>query len=127
MAYDVYMHVDGRYGRRARTYAVAATVIIWLWIRGVRHLMAHDPTLDPRRKARWRDLVRTARMGLSPSYLDIVGCGWRYLRPSYHPSQEGSTDQAVAYLAMSPAALAADGLSAGSTVGPAVGSAADSR
>jgi hypothetical protein len=31
-----------------------------------------------------------------------------YLRPGYHPSQHGSTSQAVAYLASSPAAAAAD-------------------
>jgi hypothetical protein len=32
----------------------------------------------------------------------------RYLSHAYHPSQEGSTAQAVAYLASSPAALAAE-------------------
>jgi predicted metal-dependent hydrolase len=31
----------------------------------------------------------------------------RYLSRDYHPSQEGSTEQAVAYLASSPAAVAA--------------------
>ncbi len=31
-----------------------------------------------------------------------------YFRKSYHPTETGDTDQAVAYLASSPAALAAD-------------------
>jgi predicted metal-dependent hydrolase len=31
----------------------------------------------------------------------------RYLGRTYHPSQEGSTEQAVAYLASTPAATAA--------------------
>jgi len=110
VAFDVYDHVDGRYVRRARTYAVAATALCYLWARGVRELMARDPGLDRHARPRWRDLVRTARKGLTPSYLDLVGCAWRYLQPGYHPSHEGSTSQAAAYLASSPAALAADGL-----------------
>lgn len=32
----------------------------------------------------------------------------RYLSRGYHPSQEGSTEQALAYLASSPAATAAE-------------------
>ena len=109
VAYDVYMHVDGRYLRRARTYVVGATALCYLWARGVSYLMVNDPTLDRPVKPRWRNLVSTARKGLTPSYPDIAGCAWRYLQRGYHPSQEGSTSQAVAYLAQSPAALAADG------------------
>src|SRR3954471_6811935 len=112
VAYDVYMHVDGRYLRRARTYVVGATALCYLWARGVQYLMTRDPTLEQPARARWRDLVRSARKGLTPSYLDIVGCAWRYLQPGYHPTQEGSTSQAVGYLAHSPVALRADGLSA---------------
>lgn len=108
VAYDVFMHLDGRYVRRARTYAAAALALCWLWGRGVRYLMANDPSLIPRQKARFRDLVRSGRRGLTPSYGDVVKCGWRYFQPSYHPSREASTSQAVAYLASSPAALAAD-------------------
>jgi uncharacterized protein len=108
VAYDVFMHLDGRYLRRVRTYAVPGVVLLWLWIRGVRYLMAHDETLVPAQKARFRDLVRTKRLGLTPGYLDMAKASWRYFQPSYHPSQEGSTSQAVAYLAKSPAALAAD-------------------
>jgi len=106
VAYDVYMHVDGRYLRRVRTYAVATIVLGWLWIRGVRHLMAHDPT-RPRRTLRVRDLLAT-NPGLTPTYGTLLRCCWRYFRRSYHPTQEGSTSQAVAYLASSPAALAAE-------------------
>lgn len=110
VAFDVFMHVDGRYVRRARTYVVGATALCYLWARGVQFMLANDPTLTAPVKPRWRDLVSTARRGLTPSYLNIVGCAWRYLQPGYHPTQEGSTSQAVAYLAKSPAALAADSL-----------------
>ncbi|MEO9139088.1 MAG: metal-dependent hydrolase [Jatrophihabitans sp.] len=110
VAYDVYMHLDGRYVRRVRTYAVGATALVYLWGQGVRYLMANDPTLEEPARAGWSDLIRSARKGLTPSYLNIVGCAWRYLQPGYHPTKEGSTSQAVAYLAASPAARAADGL-----------------
>lgn len=108
VAYDVYMHVDGRYVRRARTYLMGASALIYLWARGVGHLMANDPTLSVPRRPRLGDLVRSARKGLTPSYGDIVNCAWRYLQPGYHPKHEGSTSQAVEYLAQSPAARAAD-------------------
>lgn len=108
VAYDVYQHVDGRYVRRVRTYAVGATALCYLWARGVGQLMANDPTLLVRTRPRWGDLVRSARKGLTPGYGDILNCAWRYLRPGYDPRQEGSTSQAVEYLAQSPAARAAD-------------------
>jgi predicted metal-dependent hydrolase len=93
-----------------RTYIVAAGAIVYLWGVGAKHLCDHDPTPEPQVKARWRGIVDTARKGLTPSYFDMFNCMWRYLQPGYHPTQEGSTSQAVAYLAKSPAALAADGL-----------------
>jgi len=110
VAYDVYQHVDGRYVRRVRTYAIAAGAIVWLWGVGAKHLVDNDPTPEPQPKARWLGIFDTARKGLTPSYANMLGCMWRYLQPGYHPTQEGSTSQAVAYLAKSPAALAADGL-----------------
>ena len=108
VAYDVFMHVDGRYGRRVRTYLVAASALVWLWGRGVWYLMRHDPTLTGRRRPRLRDLSIAARHGLAPGWLELAGSAARYLRPGYHPMHEGDTEQAVAYLASSPAALAAD-------------------
>ncbi|RNL65078.1 metal-dependent hydrolase [Nocardioides marmoriginsengisoli] len=108
VAYDVYMHLDGRYSRRVRTYLVAVGYLGWLWIRGVRALMKADPGLGKKDKPRWRDLFRTKRRGTTPGYWDLISMSWRYLRPGYHPSHEGSTSQAVAYLATSPAALAAE-------------------
>jgi uncharacterized protein len=109
VAYDVFMHVDGRYSRRVRTYVVSTLVLGWLWARGARYLMANDPELPTGTKARWRDYARAARTGLAPAPGHLLRSVGRYLRPRYHPSDEGSTSQAVAYLARSPAALAADG------------------
>lgn len=110
VAYDVYMHVDGRYWRRVRTYAISSIVLSWVFLRGVKALMAADPAIPAEVKPRWRDLSRGKRMDITPGYRDLLRWSWRYFKRGYHPSGEGSTDQAVAYLAQSPAALAADRL-----------------
>ncbi|GLZ39867.1 metal-dependent hydrolase [Actinokineospora sp. NBRC 105648] len=104
-AYDLYMHLDGRYLRRLRAMLVAGPVLFWLFARSTRWLMAHDP-LRPGR-ARWRDYLRVSRRGLLPALGELLPATWRYLPRSYHPSREGSTELAVAYLAKSPAARAA--------------------
>jgi len=108
VAYDVYMHVDGRYFRRVRTYAVSSLVIVWLFFRGSKHLMKADAAVKGR--PHWWSLIRTKRKGFTPGYLDLLRWSLRYFSRKYHPSKEGSTAQAVAYLAKSPAALAADRL-----------------
>ncbi|GAA4421070.1 metal-dependent hydrolase [Actinokineospora soli] len=105
VAYDVYMHLDGRYLRRVRTMVVVFPVLAWLFIRSTRWLMAHDPTRPG--KPRLRDYFRAARAGRLPSLRQLLPAVWRYLPRGYHPSQEGDTAQAVAYLAASPAARAA--------------------
>jgi predicted metal-dependent hydrolase len=110
VAYDVYRHVDGRYFRRIRTYAISGIVLLWLFRRGCAHLMETDPNLSRGLKPHWWNLVRSKRKGFTPGYLDLLRWSLRYFRRSYHPSGEGSTAQAVAYLAQSPAALAADRL-----------------
>nr|WP_246062393.1 metal-dependent hydrolase [Haloactinospora alba] len=107
VAFDLYTHVDGRYSRRVVAYGAATAAMAYLWVRGVRFLMANDPALGRRAKPRWRDILRTGRAGLTPSLGHLARALPGYLRPGFHPSQEGSTSQAVAYLAISPAARAA--------------------
>ncbi len=105
VAFEVFMHLDGDYKKRVRTWATAFSALVWLWQRGVRFFMTNDPTVL-RGDAHWKDFFQRARGGLLPSAGAILGAAPRYLRRSYHPSQEGSTARAVAYLAASPAARA---------------------
>ncbi|MBJ8342555.1 metal-dependent hydrolase [Antrihabitans sp. YC3-6] len=111
VAYDVLMYFDKRYIRRARTQALVIPVIVYLWVRGVRFLMANDPALAPqskhRRKPHWSDYFHAARRGVLPNPATLLLRMSTYFLPGYHPSKEGSTAQAVAYLASSPAARAA--------------------
>ncbi|MGX1480214.1 UNVERIFIED_CONTAM: putative metal-dependent hydrolase [Streptomyces canus] len=107
VAFDLLVHLDPRYRRRVVGMLVTAPVLIRLWIRGVRFLMSADPELDDQIKVRFRDYLTAARKDLLPPPGAFARSVLRYFRPGYHPTQEGSTQQAVAYLAASPAARAA--------------------
>ncbi|ALG15293.1 metal-dependent hydrolase [Kibdelosporangium phytohabitans] len=106
VAHDLFVHIDGGFANRIAAMTVALPFLVWLWTRGVRYLMSSDPRVTG--KARWRDLVKAGRKGLLPTVPYLASSLSRYYKRGYHPSQEGSTSQAVAYLASSPAALTAE-------------------
>jgi len=108
VAFDLFTHLDGRWHRRARAMLVTGPIMAWLWVRGVAFLMRIDPELGGRVKPRWRHYFRAAHRRLLPTARHLIGTTFNYARPFYHPSKEFSTSQAVAYLATSPAALAAE-------------------
>jgi predicted metal-dependent hydrolase len=105
VAFDLFTHIDGRFANRVAAMVVAVPFLVWQWSRGVRFLMAADRRITA--KPSWREFARTGRRGLLPSSSQLVRSTLRYFKRGYHPSQDGSTSQAVAYLASSPAALAA--------------------
>ena len=111
VAYDVLCHFDDSYFRRARTQLLVSPVLVWLWIRGVRFLMMNDPQLTnlPRsqRKPHVKDWLAASARAVLPGPVEMVSRMSTYFLPGYHPSKEGSTEQAVHYLASSPAARAA--------------------
>jgi predicted metal-dependent hydrolase len=107
VAFELFMHVDGGYRRRVRTWATAFTALVFLWQRGARFFIANDPTLVDG-KASFRDFHVRGRQGLLPATGDMARSIPRYLSRTYHPSHEGSTEQAATYLASSPAATAAE-------------------
>ncbi|MFE9253791.1 metal-dependent hydrolase [Streptomyces sp. NPDC006879] len=103
VAFELFTHLDGNYRRRVRTWATAFSALVFLWQRGTRFFMENDPTLVDGR-ASLRDLQRAGRRGVLPSPRAMAASIPRYLSRTYHPSQEGSTAQAMAYLASSPGA-----------------------
>ncbi|MGL4305055.1 MAG: metal-dependent hydrolase [Mycobacteriaceae bacterium] len=111
VAHDVLQYFDKRYSRRIRTGLIIFPALWWIWIRGVRFLMAHDPELSQwskhRRKPHWSDFFAAGRRGMLPKAAHLFVSMSRSFKPHYHPRDEGSTAQAVKYLASSPAALAA--------------------
>ncbi|MEY9948166.1 metal-dependent hydrolase [Kitasatospora sp. GAS1066B] len=107
VAFDLMTHLDPGYLRRVRGMAVSGPLLVHLWVRGVRFLLAADPTLDGRLVPTWREALDISRRGLLPEPMASLRSGLRYLRRGYHPTQEGSSAQALSYLASSPAARAA--------------------
>lgn len=103
VAFDLFMHLDGGYPRRVRTMAGAAAGIIFLIKRGASFLMAHDPVVAGRVGLKWTHYFMRARQGRLPTLRSLVLAGPRYLRPGFHPSQEGDLRQALDYIAVSPA------------------------
>lgn len=107
VAYDLMVHLDPGYLRRVRGMAVSGPLLVHLWVRGVRFLLAADPSLNGRIKPTWRDAQLNGRRGLLPEPGRMLRSAVRYFKPGYHPTQEGSSSQALGYLATSPAARAA--------------------
>ena len=66
-------------------------------------MIGHDPKWSGP-GPRWRDYFQAARQGHVPALTEIFGRLPNYLRPSYHPRQEFSTERALEYIARSPAA-----------------------
>ncbi|GHH15876.1 metal-dependent hydrolase [Streptomyces rubradiris] len=107
VAFELFTHLDGSYRRRVRTWATAFTALVFLWQRGARFFMANDPTLTDGR-ATLKDFHDRGKRGLLPGTGDMLRSIPRYLSRAYHPAREGDTAQALAYLAVSPAATAAE-------------------
>lgn len=76
---------------------------------GAAYLLRHDPQLAGRLRYSLAAHNRAVRKGLLPTWKELGTAIPRYLRRSYHPSQEGSLRRAVEYLAQSPAARSAAG------------------
>lgn len=107
VAFDLFTHLDGTYRRRVRAYLIALPTFGLFVYRGVRYMATLDPDAPSTRRSLLREYCRAYRRGLIPSPRSLARMAVEYFRPSYHPSRYGSTSQAVAYLASSPAALAA--------------------
>jgi predicted metal-dependent hydrolase len=110
VAYDVFVHLDGSYARRVASMVTVAAAFAWIWSRGAKFMVAADPNgLRPGRGrmtqreflARFNTAYKKGRL---PSLGSLVMEVPKYLKPSYHPSAHGSTQDALDYLATSPAA-----------------------
>jgi hypothetical protein len=105
--FDVYQHVDGSYSRRVRMSVVASLGLFASWMVTADYLMRQDPS------SRWWkpwpvQMLNSVRKRLLPGPWFFVSELPSYLRPAFHPSQMGTLDAAIAYLATSPAARAAE-------------------
>lgn len=107
VAHDLYAHIGGGYVSRQLLMGVTFTALWLLWVDGIRYLMKNDPTVPANYTYGWKDFRRLGREDKVPSLRRILKSTLRYVPPGYHPRNEASTEQALAYFRLSPAANAA--------------------
>ena len=105
VAYDVAAYFHNSYPDRIRAMTLAATAIFAFFQRGTWYLLKTDPTNDIGWWQMQRLRMHDSKLGLLPEFHSLFGRNTlTYFRRSYSPEHMGSTAQAVAYLATSPAA-----------------------
>jgi predicted metal-dependent hydrolase len=107
VAHDVAVYFHDSYADRIRSMIMAVAMIFMFWQRGTRYLTRADPSGSLGWWRMQRERSRDAKLNLVPRYRRLFGSQTlTYFRPGYSPEEMGSTAQAVAYLASSPAARA---------------------
>lgn len=108
VAHDVATYFRDSYLTRVRAMAVVGVGFYTIFQRGMRFLVKSDPQLRLNWWQTQRLRMRDSKLGLLPTYRDLLFKQTLvYFLPGYRPEDMGSTAQAVAYLASSPAARAA--------------------
>lgn len=97
----MFRHVSGSIPLRTAAALFVFPLFGVLAYAGVQQLVEKDPNL-PYRGVRARDYLRAARQGRVPGPGFILRGVLRYLAPNHSPVSEGSTEQALAYLARMP-------------------------
>ncbi len=106
VAHALFEHMGGNYLERIVHMLLVMVILPVLLWRGNRMLMKADPN-QPRSENFLMGWPRAARRGLLPRVGNVLLAAARYFHPRFTPGGEGSTEQALAYLASSPAASAA--------------------
>ena len=114
VAFDVYKHLGGRYPSRYYLATIAMPAIFGLWVHGAAHLMKQDPRFSDKKPSVfrpwiWLEWQRQSKTGQLPSLFRLLREELPFFSPWYNPVNEGSTEEALAYLNASPAAQRARG------------------
>lgn len=108
VAHDVAVYFHDSYPDRIRSMMIAVAMVFVFFQRGTWYLMKADPDLDIGWWKSQRLRAQDSKQGLLPTFRKLFGSNtFMYFRPGFSPDEMGSTAQAVAYLASSPAARAA--------------------
>lgn len=106
VVFDAFQYLDGSYARRIRTAVFSSALLGVLFFATAGYLVRKDPAPGKARHPILNFLGATRR-GKIPSASLLLTELPNYLRPGFHPSEMGSLDVALQYLATSPAARAA--------------------
>ncbi|MCH8497735.1 MAG: metal-dependent hydrolase [Marinobacter sp.] len=118
VAFDLFEHLCqtqlGFYASRQALMALVFPLFVAITAEVAKSLARQDSDPQAQIVARWslpRFLRQMERAGNSsdhvPAFSVLVRATLRWLSPSFHPQYEGNTEQALAYIARSPAAQAA--------------------
>ena len=112
VAFDVYRHLGGSYPSRYYLASITMPAIFGLWVHGAAHLMKQDPRFAAKKPSvfrpwMWLEWQRQARARQLPSLFSLIRQELPFFSPWYDPVKEGSTEEALAYLHRSPAAMQA--------------------
>ena len=108
VAHDVAEYFHSSYLDRIRAMSVAVALIAAFFQSGTWYLIKNDPECEMGWWRMQRRRMRDSKLGLLPKFSTLFGSNtFMYFRPGFTPDRMGSTAQAVAYLATSPAARAA--------------------
>lgn len=104
VAHDVAAYFGDSYLRRGRAMLMVLPILLLLVQRGYRFIMKQDTSVSYNYLQKKWQYHRGVRANLLPRISTVVFSTFSYFRPGFRPEQIGSTAQAVAYLAKSPAA-----------------------
>ncbi|GGK62069.1 metal-dependent hydrolase [Nocardia camponoti] len=108
VAHDVAEYFGVGYVRRCTSMVIVFPIFLSLVVRGTRFLTVQDPRLpDPGYPRLLVDILGAMWRGALPGVPSLLVSALSTFQPGYTPKSVGSTAQAVAYLAASPAARAA--------------------
>ena len=110
VSYNVAKYFNMDFLAQAVSGVIVSFALVGIVLRGAKFLVHADPALPNLGYPRllWK-LHESGKRGAIPSGGLVIRAALRLFRRDYNPSTEGSTAQAVAYLATSPAARAFNG------------------
>ncbi|MEV6274842.1 metal-dependent hydrolase [Nocardia sp. NPDC051832] len=107
VAHDVAVYFEAGYVRRAALMTLTFPIFLTLVVRGTKYMVHQDPELPDYGYPRLLTRVFGAMWrGALPGVPSLLISALSTFKPGYNPGSVGSTAQAVAYLAKSPAAQA---------------------
>lgn len=106
VAHDLFKHMGGTYLERSLHMLITMPLLLVIIYMGNRFMMNVDPA-KPRKPSFLMGWWASARHGRLPQLPHVIAAAMRYFSPWFHPGSEGNTEQALSYLANSPAASAA--------------------
>ena len=114
VAFDLYRHLGGGYIARYYLSLLVIPGVLGFWVDGAAEIMRQDPRFADKKPSLfrpwiWVEWMKIARQDnqLLPSPFWLIAQQIDYLMPWYDPEKEANTEDAIAYLDKSPAALRA--------------------